>query len=76
MYVSDIVLLGELNDAQKNNPDLLAGCVAGALQKNEYINVIEKAGFRFKILGEDKDISKKQYNGIALESLKLELSKK
>jgi len=76
MYISDIVLLGGLTEEQKNNDDLLSGCVAGALQKKEYLSVVKKAGFNFRIIGEDKEISKKQYFGIALESLKLELTKK
>ncbi len=75
MYVSDIVLLGELSEEQKNNPKLLSGCVAGALQKQDYLDIIRTAGFNYNILSEDKNISKKQYQGINLESLKLELSK-
>lgn len=76
MYISDIVLLGELTKEQKENPYLLTGCVAGALQKDDYIDIANKAGFLVNVIGEDKEISKKQYNGIALESLKLELIKK
>jgi arsenite methyltransferase len=72
IYFSDIVLLGELTKEQKNNEGLLTGCVAGALQKWEYLSKLKNAGFKVKILGEDKSLSKKQYNGIALESLKLE----
>ena len=75
MYVSDIVLLEELTDEQKNNSSLLAGCVAGALQKEDYLELIKKAGFKIKILGEDKEISKTQYKGINLESLKIEAMK-
>ena len=75
MFVSDIVLLGELTEEQKNNDDLISGCVAGAIQKEDYISIIKDAGFSVKILGEDKDISKRQYSGIALESLKVELKK-
>lgn len=75
MYVSDIVLLGELTKEQKNNPDLLSGCVAGALQKEDYLEIIKKSGLKAKILSEDKKISKTQYKGINLESLKLELIK-
>ena len=75
MYVSDIVLLGELTNEQKNNPNLLTGCVSGALQKEEYLSIARKAGFNVNILGEDKEISKKQYNGIPLESLKIEAIK-
>lgn len=72
MYVSDIVLLEKLKKEQLMNNSLLVGCVAGAMQKEDYIKTMEKVGFKIKILGEDKSISKKQYNGIALESLKIE----
>jgi len=75
MYLSDIVLLKKLNENQKKDENLLVGCVAGALQKNEYIEKIKKAGFKVNILNEDKSISKTQYSGIALESLKLEAIK-
>ncbi len=75
MYVSDIVLLGKLTDEQLNDEDLLSGCVAGALQKDGYIGKIEQAGFKVNIVGEDKDISKTQYSGLALESIKIEASK-
>jgi arsenite methyltransferase len=75
MFVSDIVLLGELTKQQKNDPDLLSGCVAGALQKVDYLNLIKKAGFKVNIVSEDKEISKAQYKGIDLESLKVEALK-
>jgi ubiquinone/menaquinone biosynthesis C-methylase UbiE len=75
MYISDIVLLGKLTEKQKKDEGLLTGCVAGALQKEDYLNIVKRAGFKVKVLGEDKDISKRQYEGIALESLKLELTK-
>lgn len=75
MYVSDIVLLEELSDEQRKNEALIAGCVGGALLKKEYLKIISNSGFRYKILDEDKDISNRQYQGINLESLKVELYK-
>lgn len=75
MYVSDIVLLGKLTEKQKNNHNLLVGCVSGALPKNEYLGIAKKAGFKVNVLFEDKEISKSQYNGIPLESLKIEALK-
>jgi arsenite methyltransferase len=75
MYVSDIVLLGKLTEEQLNDEDLLSGCVAGALQKEDYVGKMEQAGFKVNILGEDKEISKTQYSGLALESIKIEALK-
>jgi len=75
MYVSDIVLLEELSKEQRNNAELIAGCVGGALLKEDYLNIISNVGFHYNILDEDKDISKRQYQGINLESLKVELFK-
>jgi len=75
LYVSDIVLLEELSDEQRNNDELIAGCVGGALLKEDYLRVIENAGFKYNILDEDRDISKRQYQGISLESLKVECYK-
>lgn len=75
MYVSDIVLLEKLDEDQLNDEDLLTGCVAGALLKQDYIDKIEQAGFKVNVLSEDKEISKTQYNGLALESIKIEATK-
>lgn len=71
MYISDMVLLAELPEDLRNDKDLLAGCVAGALLKEEYLALLKKAGFLVEILNEDLDISKKQYNELPVESLKL-----
>lgn len=75
IYLSDIVLLKEISEEQKNDENLLAGCVAGALLKDDYLDKIRNAGFSVKILHENKEISKTQYNGIALESLMVEATK-
>ena len=75
MYVSDIVLLEDLSKEQRENSKLIAGCVGGALLKNDYLMIIKKAGFNYRILDEDVDISNRQYQCINLESLKVELFK-
>jgi len=75
MFVSDIVLLQELPEEIKNNKELLSGCVAGALLKDDYIAKIKNAGFAVEVLSEDVDISKKQYSGMPLESLKIKAVK-
>ena len=43
--ISDIVLLGELPDALRNAAEMYAGCVSGAIQQDEYLNIIRQAGF-------------------------------
>ncbi|MBE3115983.1 arsenite methyltransferase [Candidatus Bathyarchaeota archaeon] len=75
MYVSDIVLLEKLTEEQLNDEELLSGCVAGALLKQDYIEKIVQAGFKVTVLSEDKEISERQYNGLALESIKIEATK-
>ncbi len=75
MYVSDIVLLGKLTEEQLKDEDLLTGCVAGALHKDDYLAKLKEAGFRANIIAEDKDISKTQYNELPIESIKIEALK-
>jgi SAM-dependent methyltransferase len=43
--ISDIVLKGELPAGIRNAAEMYAGCVSGALGKEEYLKVIEDAGF-------------------------------
>jgi len=43
--VSDIVIKGELPAELKKSAEMYAGCVAGAVQMEEYINLIKAAGF-------------------------------
>ena len=64
-----------LTEEQKNDEKLIAGCVGGALLKEDYLRIILEAGFKYNIIEEDTDISNRQYNGINLESLKVELYK-
>lgn len=71
MFISDMVLLAELPEDLRNDKDLLAGCVAGALLKEEYLRLVKEAGFTVEILDEDSDISKRQYEGLPVESLRL-----
>lgn len=75
MYVSDIVLLGELSEEQRRNKDLIAGCVGGALLREEYLELISSSGFAVRILSEDTSLSKKQYHGLLIESLRFEAKK-
>ena len=71
IYISDMVLLEDLPEELKNDSDLLAGCIAGAVLKEEYLRLLKKAGFSVEIMNEDLDISKRQYGDLPVESLKL-----
>lgn len=71
MFVSDIVLLKELSETHRKDKNLIAGCVGGAVLKEEYLRLVKKAGFSVKILSEDRDIGKRQYGGFPLESLRI-----
>ena len=44
--VSDIVIKGELNPELRKSATMYAGCVAGALQQEDYLDVIKQAGFK------------------------------
>lgn len=44
--ISDIVLSGELPDVVARSLAAYAGCIAGAIRKEEYLHLMEAAGFR------------------------------
>ncbi len=75
--ISDLVTEGELPEKIKKSFDAWAGCVAGALEKNEYLNTIRKAGFKkVKVVSEssyDIDISEELRGKIT--SVKVEAHK-
>jgi arsenite methyltransferase len=75
MFVSDIVLLGKLTDEQLRDEDLLTGCVAGALHKDDYLAKLKRAGFSVNVVSEDKELSQTQYNNLPIESIKIEALK-
>ena len=54
--ISDIVLEGELPSKWKEVAELYAGCVSGAIQKSEYLSIIEEAGFVNMTIQKNKPI--------------------
>lgn len=46
ILISDLVTEGKLPESIRKNFDAWAGCIAGALEKKEYLDTIKKAGFR------------------------------
>lgn len=83
--ISDVVLVGELPDSLKNVAEMYAGCVAGAIQKDEYLNIIRETGFTnitiqkekaivipddiLKQYVSDEEISKFKSSGVGIYSL-------
>jgi SAM-dependent methyltransferase len=54
--ISDIVLVGELPANLQQAAEMYAGCVSGAIQKEQYIDLIKQAGFESITLQKEKQI--------------------
>ncbi len=54
--ISDIVLVGNLPDALREDAEMYAGCVAGAIQKSEYLQLIKDKGFQNINIQKEKPI--------------------
>lgn len=52
--ISDIVLEGELPKNIQEAAEMYAGCVSGAIQKKEYLDLIKKNGFKNITVQKDK----------------------
>lgn len=62
LMISDIVLIKPLTEEMKQDKDLLIGCVSGAILKNDYINMLEKAGFADLIIHKETPGFLKDYD--------------
>lgn len=54
--ISDIVLTGDLPEKIKNAAEMYAGCVASAIQKEDYLNIIKNSGFKNITIQKEKPI--------------------
>lgn len=54
--ISDIVLVGDLPEKIKSAAEMYAGCVASAIQMEEYLKIIEICGFKNITLQKQKPI--------------------
>jgi SAM-dependent methyltransferase len=54
--ISDVVLQGELHDKIKNDMVMYAGCISGALQKQDYLQIIRDCGFENIMIKKEKPI--------------------
>ncbi|MBK9098537.1 MAG: arsenite methyltransferase [bacterium] len=74
--VSDIVLKGELPVGLQKSAEMYAGCVAGALQQDEYLGIIKDTGFgnieikKTKVIELPHEVLKEYLNDSEIESFK------
>ena len=54
--ISDVVLVGTLPDKLQHAAEMYAGCVSGAIQKEDYLGMIKEAGFSNITLQKEKAI--------------------
>jgi len=54
--ISDIVLTGELPKELKSVAEMYAGCISGAVQKDEYLSYAKQAGFQNITIQKEKSI--------------------
>lgn len=54
--ISDVVLRGQLPDTLLNAAEMYAGCVSGAIQMDDYLELIREAGFENLIVQKQKPI--------------------
>lgn len=54
--ISDIVLVGALPEGLRKNAEMYTGCVSGAIQKDEYLQIIKNAGFEHIEIQKNKKI--------------------
>lgn len=54
--ISDIVLIGALPESLRKSAEMYAGCVAGAIQKDEYLEIINTTGFKNVQIQKEKAI--------------------
>src|SRR5690606_6284826 len=55
--ISDVVLVGDLPESLQKDAEMYAGCVAGAIQKNDYLQLIEAVGFESILVQKEKAIN-------------------
>ena len=54
--ISDVVLVGTLPDGLRKDAEMYAGCVAGAIQRQVYLELIQSNGFENVIVQKEKPI--------------------
>jgi arsenite methyltransferase len=55
--VSDVVIKGSLPDKLRKDAEMYAGCVSGAIEMDEYLDIINKQGFKNVTVHKQKEIA-------------------
>jgi len=56
LSISDVVLVGNLPDKLKSAAEMYAGCISGAIQKDEYMSLVKSNGFKDIVIQKEKAI--------------------
>ena len=73
--ISDVVSVGEIPDDVRRDAELWAGCIAGALDKQEYLGIVREAGFRDLRISAEKPYNLDGDTTFGLESITLTATK-
>jgi ubiquinone/menaquinone biosynthesis C-methylase UbiE len=73
--VSDIVAKGTIPDEDRKDMELWAGCIAGALEKNSYLQIVREAGFVDLDIKSEVEYDFKKSENFALTSMTLQAFK-
>jgi len=55
--ISDVVIEGEMPEGLQQDAEMYAGCVSGAIQKSEYLDIVRQSGFVNIELQKEKQIN-------------------
>jgi arsenite methyltransferase len=73
--VSDIVSIGDIPDDIRRNVELWAGCIAGAIDKEEFLQITRDAGFKSLIISAEKPYNLEGNTSFGLASITLTATK-
>ena len=54
--ISDVVTIGRMPEDLKHHAEMFAGCVSGAMDQDEYLNIVKEAGFTNITIQKRKEI--------------------
>jgi ubiquinone/menaquinone biosynthesis C-methylase UbiE len=73
--VSDVVSIGEIPDDVRRDEELWTGCIAGALDKEEYLGIVRQTGFKDLTISAEKPYNLDGDASFGLKSITLTATK-